>query len=463
MRRNPTVQFPRFGPRVLLGFSFCSVGALLMTIAVALTPSLWAKDQPGQHSIPSSAFAGKPLATPSGSSTADLHANGATPLPSTPATGSWAIVDSANGSAVNDIVAVTCVSASDCWGVGRQRTGSIWQTLIEHWDGKSWNLVVSPNTSTSDDNFLYGIACTSASQCWAVGNHSIVGTFGFAQPLIQRWNGTAWTIDNSPQTSPEQQNAILSAVTCNSASDCWAVGKYVLTNFFQTLVEHWDGSSWTVVTSANTSARESNTLTAVTCTASNDCWSVGYHDVGTPVGGAAPQATLAEHWDGTSWSIVSSPNPTPNFDILSSVTCTSTSDCEAVGIAAVGLLYQTLVEHWNGNSWTATASPNPSQNQDNVFNGVTCVAASDCWVVGYSNVGGSTPLDHTLIAHWDGSVWSAVASPNRDSFQYNYLNAITCVSPNECWAAGASDTPNAITLVEHYTVSPVPLIAAVSR
>jgi hypothetical protein len=84
--------------------------------------------------------------------------------------------------------------------------------------------------------------------------------------------------------------------------------------------------------------------------------------------------------------------------------------------------------------------------------------------VGYFNAGdANNPVDDTLITHWDGSLWSIVSSPNRTGFQYNFLNAITCVSANDCWAAGTSDTPNAITLVEHYTVSPVPLIAAVSR
>lgn len=380
-------------------------------------------------------------------------------------TGPWAIVDSANGSTINDIVAVTCLSTSDCWGVGRQRNGSIWQNLIEHWDGSSWSLAASPNTSTSDDNFLYSVACTSSSQCWAVGNHSIVSNFGFAQPLIERWDGTAWTIDDSPQTSPEQQDAILSGVTCNSANDCWAVGLYVLTDFNQTLVEHWDGTSWSVVTSANTSARESNRLNAVSCTSASDCWAVGFHDVGTPVGGSAPWATLIEHWDGTAWSIVASPNEQSNTNVLNSVTCASSSDCETVGYFAIGIFFQTFVEHWDGTGWTTVSSPDGNPNDDNVFNSVTCNSASDCWAVGYFNAGDTNNvLDQTLVEHWDGSAWSIIASPNRDGFTFNELNTVTCLSASECWAAGVSDTPNAITLTEHYVaVTPVQLDAVVSR
>src|SRR5260370_4923554 len=278
-------RLPKF--RTLAGFSLCLIGGISV------------------FSIVGSALASR--------------AQNAPAAPFTPAGANWTIVNSANGSVVNDIVALTCVSNSDCWGVGRQRAGSIWQTLIEHWNGNSWTLVSSPNTSTSDDNFLYGVACTSATQCWAVGNHSIVSNFGFAQPLIERWDGTSWTIDNSLQTSPEQQDAILSGVTCNSASDCWAVGLYVLTDFNQTLVEHWDGTSWNVVTSANTSARESNRLSAVTCTSASDCWAVGFRDVGTPVNVAPPCATRSEHWAVTSWPTVLSPHAPSHPSVVPSV------------------------------------------------------------------------------------------------------------------------------------------------
>ena len=66
---------------------------------------------------------------------------------------------------------MTCVSASDCWAVGYYYDGttSIYQTLIERWDGTSWAIVTSPNTSATQNNYLNGVTCTSASDCWAVG------------------------------------------------------------------------------------------------------------------------------------------------------------------------------------------------------------------------------------------------------------------------------------------------------
>src|SRR5207248_3737018 len=114
-------------------------------------------------------------------------------------------------------------------------------------------------------------------------------------------------------------------VTCTSASDCWAVGYYVIPGHGgKTLIEHWNGTAWSIVTSPNGSTTRDNSLSGVTCASVSNCWAVGYY-----YNGSNPQ-TLIEHWNGTAWSIVTSPNATQN-DELSGVSCASASDCWAVG------------------------------------------------------------------------------------------------------------------------------------
>src|SRR5205085_6847002 len=97
----------------------------------------------------------------------------------------------------------------------------------------------------------------------------------------------------------------LAGVTCISAADCWAVGHYYnsASGFDQTLIEHWNGASWSVVSSPNSSSQY-NHLNGVSCSSSSNCAAVGYYQSG--IGG--PGFTLIEHWDGASWSIVTSPN-----------------------------------------------------------------------------------------------------------------------------------------------------------
>ena len=116
------------------------------------------------------------------------------------------------------------------------------------------------------------------------------------------------------QHQPTQAN-VLYGVTCVSASDCWAVGYYYRRQRrYQTLIEHWDGTSWAIVTSPNTSATQTNILNGVTCVSASDCWAVGYYD-----NGSGGNQTLIERWDGTSWAIVTSPNTSTTQSTTSSM------------------------------------------------------------------------------------------------------------------------------------------------
>src|SRR5439155_23584200 len=140
----------------------------------------------------------------------------------------------------------------------------------------AWSIVPSPNTSTTQNNELDRVTCTSASDCWAVGSYYIIDSPGStSQTLIEHWNGTAWSIVTSPNISATHN--FLNGVTCASASDCWAVGAYNTDSVggWRTLIEHWNGTAWSIVTSPNTSTTGINVLGGVTCTSASDCWAVG--------------------------------------------------------------------------------------------------------------------------------------------------------------------------------------------
>ncbi len=374
--------------------------------------------------------------------------------------GTWSIVPSTNTTAAqnNVLSAVACVSASDCWAVGYTVAGTpnmpvgAYQTLIEHWDGTGWTIASSPNTSPTASNVLAGIACASAVQCWAVG-YSAGG-----QALIEHWNGSAWSIVPSARIAGAPPFDFLSGVTCPSASDCWAVG-YSGTSSAgvivdQTLIEHWDGSSWVIIPSGNTLPVQHNILNGVTCITGSDCWSVGYYNAGNA------WQTLAQHWDGTVWKIVSSPNTAATENnFLYSVTCNSASDCWAVAFHSTTA--QTLIERWDGNSWTIVSSPNSSA-YNNILEAVSCASPSECWAVG---AGYSGSADHTLIERWDGGSWAIVPSADSSSTQNNALYGVACAGVSDCSAVGFYDPGTAVvqTLAEQYTAPPVTLSSVVSR
>src|SRR5205823_6090857 len=128
-------------------------------------------------------------------------------------------------------------------------TGSVKQTLVEHWDGSTWTIVPSPNSDPLA-NHLDGVVAVSAGDVWAVGDFYDTGV-GAHRTLVEHWNGSAWSVVPSPNVGTDHD--FFTAVAAVSGSDVWAVGIDLPQNFMNqvTLVEHWDGSAWTIVPSPN--------------------------------------------------------------------------------------------------------------------------------------------------------------------------------------------------------------------
>ncbi len=318
--------------------------------------------------------------------------------------GSWSVVSSPNVPAEqNFLQGVTAVAANDVWDVGfTYNTSGNAFTLTELWNGSRWKIVASPNAA-SMDNFLYGVAGVSANDIWAVGATGNAGQ-GPLQTLIEHWDGTQWSIVSSPNSSlPINQ---LRGVTAISANNVWAVGSgSMLGGPTQTLIEHWDGTKWSVVASPNTT-QIANYLYSVTAIAANDVWAVGS---ASNSNGSAAQS-LVEQWNGKKWKIVASPNILA-LNILNGVSAISASDIWTVGYTmnVSGTTIHTLIEQWNGSVWSIVSGPNPT-GENNTLNGVVAISTSDVWAVGNQfNTGNAT--SQALIEHWNGTKWKIVASP----------------------------------------------------
>ena len=364
---------------------------------------------------------------------------------------SWSVVPTADVGATqsDSLLSVQCPASNDCWAVSYyyDPAAQLDQTLIERWDGSAWTIAGSPDSSSSEVNAFFTIACVSAVDCWTAGTYAPGLNF---QTLAAHWDGSAWTIASSANATWPQ--GYLTSTTCVAASDCWAVGRYAARYnppLDQTLIEHWEGSGWSLIPSPDVDPTFNETLAGVTCVSSVDCWAVGGVVTPQTTGGSVKQ-TLTEHWDGTAWSIVSSPNPFPGHDnYLAAVTCTSSSDCWAVGYVATRLndtaffVYQNLIEHWNGIAWTPFPSSSLDSSQSSILWSVTCVSATKCWSVGETRGdptagGGSQPL----IEEWNGVAWAPVASPSPSGSFFNALSAVTCVSASDCSAGGFAQQPN---------------------
>lgn len=210
----------------------------------------------------------------------------------------WTPVQGANRLRMSNLLyGVAARAADDVWAVGYSYSEGPYLSLVEHWDGNAWTVVPSPSPGDLF-NYLYSVAALGASDVWAVGYTANRGS-PFAT-LIERWDGNAWTI--VPSADPGSSSNILYSVAAISANKVWAVGESASGNVYNTLIERWNGSNWSVVAGPNPSPM-SNGLKGAWARAANDIWAVG--STADPNGRAL---TLIEHWDGQSWSVVPSPN-----------------------------------------------------------------------------------------------------------------------------------------------------------
>ncbi len=309
-----------------------------------------------------------------------------------------------------------------------------------------WNIVASPNGGNVE-NILNGVAAAAPDDVWAVG---LTGAYSYdAQTLIEHWNGSSWSLVAGP--NPGTVDNHLSAVAARGANDVWAVGGQSSGGPEQTLTLHWDGAAWTVVSAPNPGTGD-NVLNGVVALAVNDVWAVGYARTGT----SGPMTALMIHWDGAAWTTVPGPASPYPFNNLLAVAASGPQDVWAVGRGDTGSSNpSTLIQHWNGGAWSIVPSPNPSP-YDNWLNGVIAFGSADAWAVGTyfaSNVG-----FQTLALHWDGSVWSVVPSPSAPT-GYSYLNALAGTAA-DLWAGGFVDGGG--TLVEHWNGSAWSIVASPS-
>ncbi|MGB7052165.1 MAG: hypothetical protein WBG41_11395 [Acidimicrobiales bacterium] len=315
--------------------------------------------------------------------------------------------------------------------------------------GSTWSPVTVPEPSADFSGKLLGATCSANANCLAVGWGSTTGSL--LSTLVEHWNGKAWT----PQASPNPTGSgdvfpQLDAVACVTASDCTTVGTdFTTSNNANTVAEQWNGTDWSVATTPDAAGATTSTLTGVSCFSSSFCMAVG------SAGTTSPDViSLAEQWDGSSWSI----DTTPNVDgaiqtFLTSVACPSTTQCVAVGYSLSSAGTIPIVEQWNGSSWTLLNPPVPTGSADNELTGISCPTSSACFATGRTYpTSSSAPL--TLAEAWNGTNWSTMTTPNPTGLVGAFFNSVSCLNSTTCEAAGEGlidESGDTQTLVERLT------------
>jgi hypothetical protein len=217
--------------------------------------------------------------------------------------------DPSGSTGLNVLSGVSTVSASDAWAVGTYYNSTSEDVpLTLHWNGTKWAQVSAPGVSGAEGTYLSGVDARTTSDMWATGTGT--NTDGGSESLVLHSDGTKWTADTTSNPGGTDGDTLVYSVSADAASDAWAVGAYTPPSAVSaTLAFHWNGTKWAQVTTPNPGGTSStsmgdNVLKAVSAPAASDVWAVGYFSDATDTS----NQTLVLHWNGTSWKRFTSPN-----------------------------------------------------------------------------------------------------------------------------------------------------------
>jgi hypothetical protein len=284
---------------------------------------------------------------------------------------------------------------------------------------------------------LTAVTCPSSDDCWAVGANTVA-----------HYSGGSWAA--FPPAAVAAPGYNLFGIACIRPGDCWAVGNVTSGNGTLPLLENYSEGGGTVVHSPTIAAWKPGWaagLGSISCVPPGDCWAVG--SVTSQLQSEPYEEPLVEHYSGGTWSVADTPRLAEPAGWLTAVTCTDADNCWALGDVQSG---QPLVERYSEGGWTIVASPTISEG--GMLNAVACTDPTDCWAVGSTEREvGDGYVPEPLVEQYARGAWTVASTPARD---WGVLAGVACVSSSQCWAVGSMQEIEAIAVSASSSPSPPP-------
>jgi outer membrane protein OmpA-like peptidoglycan-associated protein len=311
-------------------------------------------------------------------------------------------------------------------------------------------------SGTSAGNTLNAVSCVSPGNCVAVGQ---LATAAGEVALIDVQTAQVWSTVTAPTRSDASAHPSnsLAAVDCPAVGACVAVGQYLdASGHERALLEVETSGSWAAVpTPLPAGAGASSSLDGIDCYLAGACVAVGQYE-----DGAHHEQALLVVDDSGAWSAVTAPLPsgadtTGAANALYSVSCTSATDCAAVGsylarVPASSCVHddcqESLLDVEAAGTWSAATAPlpfdaSPSPATGDALNTIDCSSVGNCVAGGsYVDTHGNNQvaLDEDIAG-----TWSAVTAPlpanASSSPDTNAIDSVTCSSDDNCVAVGQYD------------------------
>jgi hypothetical protein len=281
------------------------------------------------------------------------------------------------GTASNNLWNVSCVSTTRCVAVGfyANLDAGFYKTLIASYNGSTWKLEASPNRP-DQDNYLFGVDCTDATHCVAVGRSFNQTT---SKSLVLTLDGgTTWKMPSVPARASADN--LLADVSCATTTSGKAVGYTVADadNATKTLVLSRSGSTWSIDPSADRPVG-SNLLRDISCPSATSCVAVGATD---PSADPQDEQSLVETYSAGAWTIATSPDRAGADNHLWAVSCSNETNCVAAGQSQTDTLARPLIQTLSGGTWTLTSPAPYRAGTFNYIYGLSCPTYRNCQAVG---------------------------------------------------------------------------------
>jgi hypothetical protein len=219
------------------------------------------------------------------------------------------LVPTPAGSDYARLSAISCSSENACVAVGSfgtgcaSNSGCTTHALAETWNGRTWSIENLPGLSDAREAELHSVSCATPSACIAVG-FSDPANSNQDYPLAESWNGSGWTIAPTPPTYPGVAAARLSGVSCPAVDACATVGYQGFRREFhgeqsqEPLVDRWNGSNWTIERTPALQGPFNGAFTALSCVSPSSCAAVGTGSVlaGDPFESGTVPVSLVERY-----------------------------------------------------------------------------------------------------------------------------------------------------------------------
>jgi hypothetical protein len=274
------------------------------------------------------------------------------------------------------------------------------------------------------------VSCADDLNCVAVGSFLTVNHK--RRGLIERWDGTRWTIAFAGPL-PGVQPVFLDSVSCPTSHWCMAAGTGQHGRGWRTVALLWDGSRWRVTTPIVLGgATAMGELASVSCSAPGQCEAVGSYAIGSST------VQIAERWRTGRWHLTYQTAPASHRQArLTGVSCESGAQCVAVGNQSNRRNAKAVVVRWDGTRWRQLALSLHARAE---LTGVSCPGAFTCLLVGATAAHGVyAPAAEQL----KGARLTALPVPaSSGAGSMAFLYDVSCATTTRCLALGTSSPPD---------------------